>query len=129
MKLRAFVLLFIFTCSALAQAAHTVHLTWTASVPDATHGVATGYKVFRGTVSGGPYTKLADVTTATYDDPTAIEGNTYFYVVSAVNSCCESAQSVPAQAIVNAPKPNTPGSVTCKIDLSTNPPAASCTFP
>lgn len=122
-------LLLLLVSSGIAQAAHTVHLSWTAPAVDSTHSAATGYKVFRGTVSGGPYTKIADVTTVTYDDPTVLEGNTYFYVVSAVNSAGESGQSAEAKAIINPSKPGTPGSVTCKIDLSTNPPAATCTTP
>ena len=56
----------------------TVNLSWTAS---AGSPVPTGYTLYRGTVSGGPYTlvKTALTTTSTTDTP----GNgTFFYVVT-----------------------------------------------
>ena len=64
-----------------------VTLNWTASTD------ASGYKVKRATVSGGPYTTIATPATAGYYDITAANGTTYYYVVSAVNTSNESANS------------------------------------
>ncbi len=60
----------------------TVDLSWNASAD------AAGYNVYRGTVSGGPYTMInasLDGTTA-YTDNTVASGQTYYYVTTAVNS-------------------------------------------
>ena len=56
-----------------------VHLSW-GSVHD-----ATSYNVKRATTSGGPYSTLASVAGLDYDDLTAANGTTYYYVVSAAN--------------------------------------------
>jgi hypothetical protein len=77
----------------------TVVLTW---APSPSGGV-TGYYVYRGTVSGGPYTKLdgSAVTGTSYTDSNVSAGE-YYYVVAAINSTgAESAYSV--QAIVSVP--------------------------
>jgi hypothetical protein len=62
---------------------HFVALSWTASTSP---GVA--YNVYRGTVSGGPYVKLnsATVPGTSYTDSPVASGQTYFYVVTAVDS-------------------------------------------
>jgi hypothetical protein len=62
---------------------HTVALTWTAST-----STVSGYNVYRGTTSNGPYTKLNTslVTTEQYTDSTVVSGQTYYYVATAVNS-------------------------------------------
>src|SRR2546426_498037 len=46
------------------------------------------YNVYRGTQSGGPYQKLnsSPVSTTTYTDNSVLAGQTYFYVVTAVDS-------------------------------------------
>lgn len=80
---------------------HSVSLTWKAS----TSSVA-GYNVYRGTKTGGPYTKLNSVTdTATiYADSTVQAGATYFYVATAVSaSGMESATSNEVKTIVPTP--------------------------
>ncbi len=61
-----------------------VMLTWTASQSP---GIA-GYNVYRGTTSGGPYTKInssLDTTTA-YNDLAVQDGVTYYYVTTAVSN-------------------------------------------
>ena len=67
-----------------AQAAsHSVSLTWNAS-----SSPVAGYYIYRGTQLGGPYTKLNTTSLAglTYTDGAVQSGQTYFYVVSAVDS-------------------------------------------
>jgi fibronectin type 3 domain-containing protein len=62
--------------------------------------------VYRGTVSGGPYTKINTVlgTAATYVDNTVKSGQTYYYVITAVNAAgVESAYSNQVTAVVPSP--------------------------
>jgi len=77
---------------------HSVTLTWTAST-----STVSGYNVYRSTVSGGPYTKLNStlVAATTYVDSTVQAGQTYFYVVTSVDSSgVESADSTEVSATV-----------------------------
>ncbi|MBW5449425.1 glycoside hydrolase [Cohnella sp. CFH 77786] len=70
-----------------------VALSWTAS------SGAASYNVKRATTSGGPYTTVATGITSTgYTNTGLTNGTTYFYVVSAVNSAGESANSAQASA-------------------------------
>jgi len=65
-----------------------------------------GYNVYRGTVSGGPYSKLNSslIAPTTYTDSTVQSGQTYFYVVAAVDaSNVESAYSNTISAIIPFP--------------------------
>ena len=64
-----------------------VGLSWSASLG------ATSYNVKRSTTSGGPYTTIASPTTTSYTDTGVTNGTTYYYVVSAVNTAGESANS------------------------------------
>jgi DNA/RNA endonuclease G (NUC1) len=65
-----------------------VALSWTASF------AADSYNVKRSTTSGGPYTNVATgLTTTSYNDTSVTNGTQYFYVVSAVNTLGESANS------------------------------------
>jgi fibronectin type 3 domain-containing protein len=67
-----------------AQAvSHSVAITWTAST-----SVVTGYNVYSSTVSGGPYSKLnsSPVAGTSYTDTTVQASQTYFYVVTSVDS-------------------------------------------
>ena len=82
-----------------AQAAsHSVTLSWTAST-----SAVSGYNVLRSAVNGGPYTQLnsALITGTTYTDTSVSATDTYYYVVTAVNSSgVASADSSQASAIV-----------------------------
>jgi hypothetical protein len=61
---------------------HTVALTW-----DASTSKVKGYYVYRGDISGGPYTRLTDSATANlgYTDANVESGQRYFYVVTSVD--------------------------------------------
>jgi fibronectin type 3 domain-containing protein len=65
-----------------------------------------GYNVYRGTTSGGPYTKIVSAPQAgtTYTDSAVQSGWTYFYVVTAVDSNGnESSYSNEATAVIPTP--------------------------
>jgi len=80
------------------QAQYSVALTW-----DASTSPVSGYNVYRGAKSGGPYTKVnsaLDPSTA-YTDSTVSAGQTYYYVTTSVNSSGqESTYSNQVQAII-----------------------------
>jgi fibronectin type 3 domain-containing protein len=90
-------------------------LTWSASFG------ATSYNVKRSTTSGGPYTQISAPTTTTFTDTGLTNGTTYFYVVSALNSVGESANS----AQVGATPINTPADVTITIDPTKTKPIST----
>lgn len=80
---------------------HSVDVNWGAS----TSAVA-GYNVYRGTVSGGPYSKVnaSLITGLTLTDTTVSSGATYFYVVTAVAADgTESPFSSQVQAVIPSP--------------------------
>jgi len=84
-------------CSATVS--HSVSLTWTASV---SANIA-GYYVYRSTTNGGPYTQLTSALVAgtAYLDSNVTAGQTYYYVLTAVDiSNDQSAYSTQAQATV-----------------------------
>ena len=62
---------------------HSVDLSWTEAA-----SVVTGYNVYRGILSGGPYTKLnpTPVALTAYTDNGVQSGQTYFYVTTAIDS-------------------------------------------
>lgn len=66
-----------------SQSGHSVALSW-----DASTSQVVGYNVYRGTASGGPYTKLTPsaTTTTVYTDSSVQSGQTYYYVTTAVDS-------------------------------------------
>ncbi len=76
-------------------------LDWTAST-----SAVIGYNVYRGTVSGGPYTQLNSslVMTTQYQDSSVRSGQTYYYVVTAVDSSqVESTNSNQVSATIPTP--------------------------
>ena len=81
---------------------HSVALSWNTS----TSSDVMGYNIYRGTVSGGPYTRInSSLTTAPYStDSTVQGGQTYYYVTTAVDSTgMESTYSNQVQALIPIP--------------------------
>jgi hypothetical protein len=80
---------------------HSVSLGWTAST-----STVSGYNVYRGSQSGGPYVAVnsgLDASTS-YTDSSVQAGQTYYYVVTAVDgSGTESVYSNQAQAVIPTP--------------------------
>ena len=73
-------------------------LTWNAST-----STVTGYNIYRGVQSGGPYSKLNAtlLTDNAYSDNAVANGATYYYVATAVDSnSVESAHSNQAVATI-----------------------------
>jgi len=79
-----------------------VSLTWSAS------SGATSYNVKRSGTSGGPYTQIAASTSTSFTDTALTNGTTYYYVVSAVNSTGESANSAQVVAVPGVSNPPPP---------------------
>jgi len=77
--------------------AHRVSLTWQAS----TSNDVVAYNVYRGTIPGS-YGLLNSMNAGTsYDDTSVQNGQTYFYVVTAINSAgAESSYSNQTQAVI-----------------------------
>ncbi|MGA9569071.1 MAG: glycoside hydrolase family 44 protein, partial [Candidatus Acidiferrales bacterium] len=85
-----------------------VSLSWSASTG------AASYNVKRSTTNGGPYnTAVASPTVTNYSDTAVTNGTTYYYVVSAVNTAGQSANSAQASA--------TPASPTANVTITINP--------
>jgi hypothetical protein len=80
---------------------HSVSLNW-----DPSTSVVVGYNVYRGAVSGGPYTKINSAVdpATTYMDGSVLGGSTYYYVTTAVDSSgSESSYSNQVQATIPTP--------------------------
>ena len=75
---------------------HSIILTWNSS-----QGAAS-YNVYRGTVSGGPYSKLAaGITSTTYTDVQVTTNQTLYYVTTAVSGGSESGYSNQVTAVIH----------------------------
>jgi fibronectin type 3 domain-containing protein len=75
---------------------------------------ANSYNIKRATASGGPYTTIStpgSVTATSFTDSTAVNGNTYYYVISAATVYGESGDSaeVPGTAACTPPAAPTAG--------------------
>lgn len=81
-----------------APASHSVGLSWS---PGGSN--VSGYNVYRGSQSGGPYAKINSAPTAvtSYGDGAVTSGQTYFYVTTALDSSgAESTNSNEVQAVI-----------------------------
>jgi len=77
---------------------HTVSLSWTPS-----SSTYSGFNVYRGTTSGGPYTRVdtSMISTSSYVDTSVAAGQTYFYVATELDSTgMESSYSSEVSAII-----------------------------
>lgn len=86
------------TTSASVQ--HTVNLSW-----DASHSLVTGYRVYRSSASGSGYSPLtAIIAELSFVDDAVVSGDTYYYVVTAVDAHGEeSPHSNQATAVIPTP--------------------------
>jgi len=83
-------------------AENQVSLSWTA----ATASVA-GYSVYRRVAAGAPVLLEADIVTTSYNDPSAVNGTTYYYTVTATDPFgVESGPSNEADATPGTTDPN-----------------------
>ena len=92
---------FLIRYSTQQRKPHRVILTWHPSTPNNGVPIA-GYNVYRSTISGGPYVRLASrVPDVSYIDTLVNSKQTYFYVVTAVDqSNRESKYSNEARAMI-----------------------------
>jgi O-glycosyl hydrolase len=105
--------------SATAITGSQIDLTWNASAN------TTNYNIKRSTTSGGPYTMVTGVSGTSYSDTGLSELTTYYYVVSAVNSVGQSADSTQADAMTQSAPPAAPTGLTatagdCSVALNWN---------
>jgi hypothetical protein len=82
---------------------HSVLLSWTASISSN----ISGYNIYRGPAASGPFSQINPslVAGTSYTDSSVVDGQTYYYEATAVNSSSqESAKSTPAaQAMIPPP--------------------------
>jgi len=91
-----------FTGTGTPPPQHSVNLSWTAS----TSQNIIGYNIYRSVTSGKQYSKINSVLNAStlYTDSTVVDGQTYYYVSTAVNSSNqESAYSNQTTAVIPSP--------------------------
>lgn len=80
---------------------HHVDLHWAASASE-----VSGYNIYRGTQSGGPYASLNSslISTPAYSDKSVSSGQVYYYVTTAVDSTgIESVRSNETVAVIPTP--------------------------
>jgi hypothetical protein len=90
------------TGSGASASAHSVSLAWNPS----SSGAVVGYNVYRGTITGGPYTKINSAleSSTAFGDANVAAGKTYFYVVTGVDGGgTESGFSNQVKAIIPSP--------------------------
>jgi hypothetical protein len=90
------------TGTGLAAPLHTVNLSWNAS----TSPNVVGYNIYRSTGTTGNYVQINTVLNAAtaYSDTSVVDGQTYYYETTAVNSADEeSAPSAAVKAVIPAP--------------------------
>jgi fibronectin type 3 domain-containing protein len=85
--------------SATVVSSSQVNLAWSAV------SGASGYRVLRSTVSGGPYTNVGSATTTSFADSGLAPATTYFYTVQATNGSAPSARSTQVAALTDPAAP------------------------
>ena len=88
------------TGTGVAPPQHSVNLAWDAS------SAVVGYNVYRGSQSGGPYSKINPVLNAatSYTDSSVQGGQNYYYVTTSVDSTgTQSSYSNEIQAVIPSP--------------------------
>ena len=86
------------TGTGTAAASYSVNLTWTPSSSS-----YSGFNIYRGAQSGGPYSKINSglIATPSYTDTNCGTAGTYYYVATEVDTTgAESSYSSPASAII-----------------------------
>jgi uncharacterized protein (TIGR03437 family) len=95
-------LLLCATYALFGQSSHSVSLNWAWEQDGG--GTATGFNIKRGNTSGGPYAQVGALTSPSIltftDFGPFVEGNTYYYVVTAVGHGGESSPSNEASATI-----------------------------
>jgi hypothetical protein len=89
------------TGTGVAQAAHSVDLSWNAG-----DGNAVGYNIYRGTAKAGPFQQINTAldSSTNYVDSNVVSGKTYFYVATEIDAHGdESAYSNVTQAVIPNP--------------------------
>jgi fibronectin type 3 domain-containing protein len=87
--------------SGTAAVQHTATLNWQPS-----GSTVTGFNIYRSTIAGGPYTRVNSTTdtTPSYADSTVQSGQTYYYVVTQLDTTgIESGYSSPVTAVIPTP--------------------------
>ncbi len=94
---------------------YEVTLTWT---PNGANNIAS-QNIYRGTVSGGPYSQIVSglsPSTDTYNDTSVTNGDTYYYVATCVdNNGNESTYSNQAGPVTIPNPPNPPTNLAAKV--------------
>lgn len=87
-------------------------ISWDPPITDGGFPI-TGYNIYRSIVSGSNYSLVAsNVSTTQYLDTTALNGQTYFYAIAAINSYGESNISLEQRVLIaNTPLPPTVNAV------------------
>lgn len=86
------------TGTGTSAATYSVDLTWSPSSSS-----YSGFNIYRGSQSGGPYAKVNTslIPTASYSDASVIAGDTYYYVATEIDTTgVESAYSSPVSAVI-----------------------------
>jgi beta-glucanase (GH16 family)/fibronectin type 3 domain-containing protein len=115
------------TISAAAPGNNSVIISWT---PPASGPTPSGYNVKRSTTSGAEVTQAAgaNVSGSPFTDTTAVNGTTYYYVVSALNGACEGDNSGEVSATPctspNAPTIGTATPGNNSVTVTWTPPAS-----
>jgi fibronectin type 3 domain-containing protein len=105
----------------------SVTLNWTASTS------AISYSIYRNTDGSTTYTLVNSTTQTTFTDTNVVNGTKYYYVVTASNGSCSSANSTQVSVTPNCIPPSAPTNVTAtagnnQVTLSWTAPAGAISY-